>query len=155
VLAQRIPHDPYLSFVDSFPVPVCRFARASRCRFFGGVAGFGYDEVAHQTYSGLWVHVRLAWPGVWVNCSIAPADISDIEGAQEVLAGACDFALADRNYWSPDLFQSLRTQVLWLSALYKSTKREKQPWLRWLTHTRCRIETVFGQLVERFHAKRV
>ena len=29
MLAQHIPHDPYLSIIDSFPVPVCRFARAT------------------------------------------------------------------------------------------------------------------------------
>jgi len=49
-LTQRIPHDPYLSIIDSFPVPVCRFARAPRCRSFGEVAAYGHDEVARQTY---------------------------------------------------------------------------------------------------------
>ena len=35
VLAQA-PHDPVVSLVDSFPIPVCRFARAYRCRLFQG-----------------------------------------------------------------------------------------------------------------------
>ena len=38
MLARDIPHDPYISIVDSFPVPVCRFARAT----------YGYDEVARH-----------------------------------------------------------------------------------------------------------
>jgi hypothetical protein len=154
-VAQTIPHDPYISVVDSFPVPVCRFARAPRCRSFGEVAAFGHDEVARQTYYGLRAHVRLAWPGVIVECSLAPANIHDTEGAEEVLQGVAGFVLADRNYWKPELSQRLKNYGLYLLAPYKSAKRQKQPWPRFLTHMRYRIETTFGQLVERFHAKRI
>jgi len=155
VVAHCIPHDPCVSIVDSFPVPVCRFARAPRCRSFGGVAAFGHDEVARQTYYGLRAHVRLAWPGVLVDCALAPANIHDTEGAEEVLQGVAGFALADRNYWKPELSQRLKNYGLYLLAPYKSAKRQKQPWPRFLTRMRYRIETTFGQLVERFHAKRV
>ena len=154
-VAQTIPHDPYISIVDSFPVPVCRFARAPRCRSFGEVAAFGHDEVARQTYYGLRAHVRLAWPGVLVDCALAPANIHDTQGAEEVLQGVAGFVLADRNYWKPELSQRLKNYGLYLLAPYKSAKRQKQPWPRFLTHMRYRIETTFGQLVERFHAKRI
>jgi len=154
-VAQTIPHDPYISVVDSFSVPVCRFARAPRCRSFGEVAAFGHDEVARQTYYDLRAHVRLAWPGVIVECSLAPANIHDTEGAEEVLQGVAGFVLADRNYWKPELSQRLKNYGLYLLAPYKSAKRQKQPWPRFLTHMRYRIETTFGQLVERFHAKRI
>jgi IS5 family transposase len=136
-------------------VPVCRFARAPRCRSFGDVAAFGHDEVARQTYYGLRAHVRLAWPGVLVDCALAPANIHDTEGAEEVLQGVAGFVLADRNYWKPELSQRLKNYGLFLLAPYRSAKRQKQPWPHFLTHMRYRIETVFGQLVERFHAKRV
>lgn len=154
-VAQTIPHDPYISVVDSFPVPVCRFARAPRCRSFGEVAAYGHDEVARQTYYGLRAHVRLAWPGVLVDCALAPANLHDTEGAEEVLQGVAGFVLADRNYWKPELSQRLKNYGLYLLAPYKSAKRQKQPWPRFLTHMRYRIETTFGQLVERFHAKRI
>jgi len=155
MLTQSIHHDPYISIVDSFPVPVCRFARAPRSHSFGEVAAYGYDEVARQTYYGLRAHVRLAWPGVLVDCALAPANIHDTEGAEELLQGVSGFALADRNYWKPELAERLKAQGLYLLTPYKSAKRQKQPYPRYLTHMRYRIETVFGQLVERFHAKRV
>jgi len=154
-LAQCIPHDPYISIVDSFPVPVCRFARATYCRSFGEVASYGYDEVARQIYYGLRAHVRLAWPGVLVDCALAPANLPDTDGAEEVLQGMAGFVLADRNYWKPDLSQRLQSFGLYLLAPYKSAKHQKQPYPCYLTHMRYRIETVFGQLVQRFHAKRV
>lgn len=154
-IVMRIPHDPYLSIVDSFPVPVCRFARAYRCRAFGDVAAYGHDEVARQTYYGLRAHVRLAWPGVIVDCILAPADIHDTEGAEELLDGVHGYAFGDRNYWSPELFERLQVKGLWLVAPFKSAKHEKKSWPRHLKHARYRIETVFGQLVDRYHAKRV
>lgn len=66
-------------------MPICRYARATRCCSFGEVAAFGYNEVARQTYYGLPAHVRLVWPGVIVDCALAPAHIHDTEGAEEVL----------------------------------------------------------------------
>jgi hypothetical protein len=122
-VAQNIDQDPYISIVDSFPVPVCRFARAPRCRLFGEVAAYGHDEVARQTYYGLRAHVRLAWPGVIVDWALAPANIHDTEGAEELLQGVYGFALADRNYWKPELMARLKTQGLQLLAPYKSAKR--------------------------------
>jgi len=154
-LTQCIPHDPNLNIVDSFPVPVCRFARATYCRSLRAVAAYGHDEVARQTYYGLRAHVRLSWPGVIVEATLAPANISDIEGAEELLQGVYGFALADRNYWKPELREQLQTQGLDLLTPFKFAKYQKQPYPRSLTHMRYRIETVFGQLVERFHAKRV
>jgi hypothetical protein len=154
-VVKLIPHDPYLSIVDSFPVPVCRFARAYRCRSFAGVAAYGYDEVARQTYYGFRAHVRLAWPGVIVDCILAPANRHDTQGAEELLEGARGYVLGDRNYWNPGLSDRLKANGLWLLAPYKSAKRERQPWPRRLKHVRYRIETVIGQLVQRYHAKRV
>lgn len=155
VLIQEIPHDPYLSILDSFPVPVCRFGRARRCHSFGEAATYGYDDVAHHTYYGLRAHLRLAWPGVIVDCVLAPANLHELEGAEELLQGVYGFALADRNYWKPEFSQHLQTQGLQLLAPFKLATHQKQPWPRVLTHMRYRIDTVFGQLTERFHAKRV
>ena len=70
------------------------------------------------------------------------------------MQGVAGYVLADRNYWKPDLSQRLKSYGLYLLAPYKSAKHEKHPYPRSLTHMRDRIETVFGQLVQRFHAKR-
>ena len=154
-VVQRIPHDPYFSIVDSVPVPVCRFAQANHCHLYSGSAAYGHDEVARQTYYGFRAHVRLAWPGVIVDCTVAPANIHDIDGAEELLEHIHGWALGDRNYWNPEAFERLHHNNLWLLAPYKSAKREKQPFPFYLKHVRYRIETVFGQLVERYYANRV
>jgi len=150
-----VPHDPLISVIDSFPMPVCRFARASRCRRFPGIATYGYDEVARQTYFGLRAHVRLGWPGVVTDFRLAPANIHDTAMAAEMLPGVCGWVLGDRNYWDPDLRSRLAAQGLHLLAPFKSRKREPFRYPYWLSWKRYRIETVIGQLVERFHAKKV
>lgn len=154
-LLNQIDFDAQISLVDSFPVPVCRFARAKRCRNWAGTATFGYDELAKQTFYGLRAHLRVCWPGVIVGVNLAAANIHDLVGLHDVLAGAHGWLLGDRNYWSPDVRNHLSEQGLHLLAPYKSSKRDQQPWPRWLIQKRRRIETVIGQLVARFHAKKV
>ncbi len=154
-LSQFVPHDPLVSVIDSFPMPVCRFARANRCRIFTGQAAYGYDEVARQTYYGLRAHVRICWPGVIVATTLAPANVHDTEAAEELLQGVQGWALGDRNYWKPSLQLALKEQGLALMAPYKSAKRQKFRYPHWLVEKRYRIEALFGQLVDRFHAKKV
>jgi hypothetical protein len=52
-LLGQISFDPAISILDSFPMPVCRFGRAYRCRRLAELASFGRDEGAKQTYYGL------------------------------------------------------------------------------------------------------
>lgn len=155
VVLEQISFDPLISLVDSFPMPVCRFARGSRCKLIPGWAAFGKDQVARQTFFGLRAHVRMSWPGVISGISLAPANVHDLEVAPEVLEGASGWALADRNYWNPQKMADFQAHGIWLLAPFKSASREKQPWPRWLKHMRYRIETVFSQLTDRFHAKKV
>ena len=144
-----------LSLIDSFPVPICRFARARRCRRLRQLAAYGYDELARQTYFGLRAHVRVCWPGVIVGLHLSPADVHELSAGERLFEGVRGWALGDRNYWSPDLREKLARAGLHLLAPYRWASREKRRWPLWLVHMRRRIETVFGQLVERFQAKRV
>lgn len=154
-LVRLTRRDCTLSIVDSFPVPVCRFARATFCERFAGVAAYGRDEVARQTFYGLRAHVRIEWPGVIVACELAPGNVHDLRMIEEVSEGAAGTLLGDRNYWSPMVREQLSEHGLDLQAPFKLKTHDPAPWPPWLTQIRRRIETVFGQLAERLHAKRV
>ena len=147
-------HDAALVLIDSLPVPVCRFARAHRCRSFRGLAAFGYDPLAHQTYYGLRLHLRVTWPGVITAAVLAPATDADRAVAPQLLAGLTGWALGDGGYWSPSLRAELAPAGLNLIAPPR-TKPGAVRWPAWLVQMRRRIETVLSQLVERYHAKRV
>ncbi len=155
-LLGRVRFDPEVSLIDSFPVPVCRFARAYRCRRLAEESAFGFDEMTKQTFYGLRVHLRVCWPGVIVDVDLAPANAHELRLAEELLEGVEEgWALGDRNYWSPDLAERLGEEGVSLLAPYKSKKKEKEPWPRWLTQKRRRVETVISQMTERFRAKKV
>lgn len=51
---------PMFLTMDSFPIPVCRFARARRCRRLREESAYGYDDVAQQTFFGMRAHVLMA-----------------------------------------------------------------------------------------------
>ena len=75
--------------------------------------------------------------------------------APHVLDNAKGVSLADRNYWSPRLSDRLRKRGLQLLAPFKTKTHETSPWPIPVTQKRRRVETVIGQLTERFHAKKV
>ena len=86
----------------AWPMPICRFARAYRCRRLRELAAFGHDEVAKQTYLRLRAHLRMCWPGVIVDGRLAPANLSDLAvGRRSSWPDAGGWALGDRNYGSP------------------------------------------------------
>jgi len=154
-LLQVITFDPLISIVDSFPVPVCRFARAYRCRRFAGQAAYGYDEMEKQTFYGFRAHIRISWPGVITGLELAPANVHELHVLDDLCEGVQGWVIGDRNYWSPRKREELALQSIRLLAPYKSAKRERKPWPRWLIQLRRRVETVISQLVGRLHAKRV
>lgn len=154
-LLERIDFDEQISIVDSFPQPVCRFARSKWSRLFRGEAAYGYDELAKQTFYGFRFHARICWPGVIVAAELTPANVHDLHALEDLMEGASGWVLGDRNYWSPEKKEALARQGVNLLAPYKSKKREKTRWPLWLVQKRRRIETVFSQLVGRFQAKTV
>jgi hypothetical protein len=153
---QSAPDDIGLAVVDSFPMPVCRFARARRCRRFKGEAAFGKDLVARQTFYGFRIHVRMAWPGLISRLCVAPANVHELAVVPDLTAGTHGVVIGDRNYWSPPVTEELAQRGLALLAPYRSAKRDPTPTRSFhLSRIRYRIDTVFGQLVERYGAQRV
>lgn len=159
-LLSSIEYDEKVSLVDSFAVPVCSFAKAPRHKSFAGVASHGYDAMSKAVFYGFEGHLRVAWPGVIVAGTLAPANEHDrwvVES--DLLSGSVgegDFVVGDTNYWSPILAEDPGGYGVGLIAPKKtSKKRERHPWPRWLIGMRRRIETVISQLVERYRIKRV
>jgi hypothetical protein len=156
VLLAWVPHDPSLSFVDSVPVPVCRFGRAYGCSRFRGQAAFGYDHGSKATFYGFRDHLRICWPGVVRAVSVAPANVHDTDLVPELVEGAVGQVIGDRNYWDPKLTAELAPAGIALLAPFKKRASDPDPaGSKRLTRVRWRIETVAAQLVERFHLKRI
>ncbi len=111
--------------------------------------------MARQKFFGMRAHPRVCWPGVIVDLRLVPANVHELEVAETLLGDSQGWALGDRNYWSPRLPDELASRGLQLLAPYRSRKQDPGCWSPWLTQKRRRIETVIGQLVERYQARRV
>ncbi len=155
-LLGSIRYDPTFALVDSFPLPVCQFARAYRCQRFRGEAAFGKDILTRQTFYGFRVHVHLSWPGLITRFTVAPANVHELSVVPQLAEGTRGVLVGDRNYWSPRLTEELRQENVTLVAPFGSRKRDPRPrFSSTLSRLRYRIDTVFGQLVDRYQVKRV
>jgi hypothetical protein len=149
--------DDALWMLDSFPLHVCRFARAHFSKCFAGQAAYGRDPVIANTFYGFRVHLRCLRGGPVDAFTITPGNCSDIETAHELaplIPG--QVGIADRNYWSPqDAQQLLCEQGFTLQSAFRSKKHDPDPGgSRILLRTRRLVETLTGQLCERFNCKR-
>lgn len=151
-----IDHDPDITIVDSFPIQVCQFARATRCQRFKGEAAFGKDRMICQTFYGFRLHVIISSEGLITRFDIAPGNEQDLRIVPELFEGMKGFGIGDRNYWSPILMEELRNEGIALEAPYR--RKSRDPWpdrSKFINHIRHIIETVFSQLTERYHIKKV
>lgn len=156
IIIESITKNKDFFIVDSFPIPVCQFARANRCRRFRGQAAFGHDELIRHTFYGFRCHILMCWPGIIKRIVLTPANIHDLKALPELVENVQGLVLGDRNYWSPELTKELKAEGVYLRAPFKKASRDPHPEYNFQTsHIRYLIETVFGQLVEHFNAKKV
>jgi Transposase DDE domain len=155
-LLGRTGCDPEWAMVDSFPLAVCRFGRALRCRRFRGLAGYGRDHAQKATIYGFRLHARVCWPGVVTRLSLAPAGAADVALLEELTDETAGVCLGDRAYWQPELHRQLRGRGVEMLVPFRKAKYDPTPERsRRITSLRYRIETVFSQLCERLSMKRV
>jgi hypothetical protein len=128
---------------------------APYCQRFAGSAAFGRDHVVRQTFYGFRLHLRTSNDGIIQAAVLAPANAAAIHLVRELEPPAGKLGIGDRNYWSPEVQGQLAEQGIVLLAPYKNKSRDPAPEssgclrpLHW------RIETVNGQLADRYHGKR-
>jgi len=155
-LVSRMERDPAYLIADSLPLAVCRFARASYCERFRGAADYGYDWVARQTFYGFRLHALVGPTGLIHCIYLTPAQEDEKKALEDRTEGKEGVVLGDRNFWSPDLRSRLEERGVKLLAPYKHKSHDPAPrWSAALSKIRYEIETVFGQMTERFGVKRV
>jgi hypothetical protein len=155
-IRERIPHDPQLAIVDSLALPVCQFTRAPRCQRFRGAAAYGHDHLTHLPFYGFRLHARICWPGVLCQIELTPGNGQELDAAEDLTAGTAGLVIGDRNFWSPRLREQLAQHGLQLLAPFRHRAHDPWPRLsRELSRWRYRIDTIFGQLVERTAIKRI
>lgn len=144
-----------LRIIDSTPVPVITFRRAGFTPLFPEAA-YGYCAAKREYYYGFKFHLVTDKTGIPLHFDLTPANIPDIQMAEELLAVASPAAvtIADKGYVSAPVATTLYTRyqsTLLAAQRANQTTRESPEDRRLLNGWRQRIEVVNAMLKERFH----
>jgi len=149
--------DHYLQILDSMPIEVCKFVRARTTKQFKQTAAYG--KWFGQTFFGYRLHLKITDIGMIRNFILAAANEHDIRYSEPLLADdQGGWTLADKGYRSKALQQTLWEQrkMYFHTSLRRIDKKDSplpRQTIRTLTGKRRLIETVAGQLEQRFGIK--
>jgi hypothetical protein len=154
-LAQRLASGDPVWLVDSLPIEACKFARATFCRRFAGQAAYGYDHLVKRTFYGFRLHLRSSRDGIILADDLAPAPVADRAMLAELQLPSGSIGIGDRGYWDPAQRQRLAAAGIDFRAPYQHKSKDPDPkGSARLSAVRYRLETVNGQLAERYGIKR-
>jgi len=143
--------------VDGLPMTVANVNRAKRTRSFRGEAAVGYCASKKQYFYGFHGTLLISFGGIITGFTATAANIDEREAAWDVLDEVMELLLGDKGYISQFFQTLLREQglCLWTPVKKNMTPTTGQALTSTLMNVRRRIETIIGQLSERFHIERV
>src|SRR5690606_38241859 len=135
----------------------CKFARAYFSQIFKGQATYGYCATKKEHYYGFKGHLVISSIGVVTAATFTAAHIDERDVCPELAEKIKGFLLADKGLMRPELQKELCLNGLFLQTPLRSNMEEARPkaFLNWMKGSRRLIETVIGQLTDRFHIERV
>lgn len=150
-------YDDDIHLVDGIPIPLCQFSRAPHCRSFRGEADYGYCAAKQKTYYGFHGHLLITATGVITSFTLTAANTSEREALWEMVQMIHGLLIGDKGYLSAALEEELQSVGIDLETALRSNMQDPRDpaWVALLKRTRRLIETVIGQLVERFSIEKV
>ena len=146
-----------LHLIDGIPIPLCCFSRAPRCRSFDGEADYGYCASKKQTYYGFHGHLMISANGIITGFSLTPANGNEREALWDLVPEIKGVLIGDKGYISQFLYQELNQENIELQTPLRDKMKDSRPQalVKMLMRVRRLVETVIGQLVERFNLEKV
>lgn len=151
--------EPY-RIVDSIPIPVCKFGRATFHRTFKGYgATYGKCPSKKETYLGYKLHMLTTLDGFVTDFVITPANIDDREGVWDLISSYQRITLiGDKGYIGADFAADLKSEkgIDLLPIKRKSSNNQFPKAIRQLIFKlRRRIETSASQLAQQLNIEKV
>ena len=155
--------------IDTLPLPICHAARRFQRRIFRTesvgacpVPTLGYCAAKDEVYFGFKGGLRITDYGLIVHAPLLPAYGHDSTGRDPLLAGlqTPTQVLGDSAFLALDRQQELKQHHLHLLTPLKRNMiptQARKPFVapNWAQRLRRRIETVYAQLVQRFHVQTI
>ena len=139
-------------------MPLCHFRRAKRSKVFSDIedATFGHYASKKETYFGFEGHVVISESGFITGYTVTKPNI-EREASFECVAGLSGLLLGDKGYSGQNFHWEMSGEKIQVSVPPKKNQKDEESPLfrRYLNKTRRRVETVIGQLTERFSISKI
>ena len=124
-------------------------------KLFGSISKDTATKKEH--YYGFRGHIVISSNGVVTTATFTKANIDERDACPEIVEKIRGLLLGDKGFIRPELQELLEKQGLYLQTSLRENMKDDRPksFLRWLVGTRRLVETVIGQLTERFHIEKV
>ncbi len=147
--------------IDSMPLPVCRRARAWRCRKVHGAEYCGYCAAKKEKFFGWRLHLVVTAGGIPVSFDLLPASYHDLTPVHELMeqlpSGACVYADKGYNSAEDEAWIEGETGIRIVPRRRENMAPNTLAETFGLQRYRGRVETVNSQLaawgVQRLHAR--
>ncbi len=153
LLKELFPCNTILHIIDGLPLPICKYARAGRCKVLNEISGFGFCAAKQEKYFGAKAHIAIDHQGLIKFITLTPANLDE----REVLVNLCGVLqgdlLGDKGYISGEKQEILAQNGIKLHTLKRdnmSDNRSKNT-KQFIAKTRRYIETIFSVLTDSFH----
>lgn len=147
-----------LHMADGFPMPVCKFKRAPRAHVFNGEATFGYCASKAETYYGFKGNLLINSEGVIAGITVAAANVDERQSLWDMLSNITGLLIADKGLigekFQKEVFEYTGVN-LQTAARGNMQEKRSNAYIRCLISTRRLVETVIGQLVDRFNIEKI
>jgi len=146
-----------LHIIDGLPIPICKFARAHFSRIFKGDAAYGYCATKQEHFYGFRGHIVISSKGIITSATFAAANIDERDVCPELVGNLKGILLGDKGFIRPCLKEELELTHLHLQTPVRGNMKEDRPFvfIKWMMSARRLVETVIGQLSERFNIEKV
>lgn len=144
--------DDDVHLFDGFPLPVCLFKRAGYSKNFKGEAAYGFCAAKAENYYGFKGHLIISLSGVTTCFTVAAANYDERDVLPELTEEIRGLLIADTGLIRPELSQLLKESGINLQTPLRANMKDVRPkwFVRKITAVRRLVETVIGQLTDRF-----
>ena len=155
-IAQAIDGDEDYFCIDSKPIPVCRIARAKRCKLgkndFSTAPNYGFCAAQNTHYYGYKLHALCGLKGVIHSYDLSKASVDDRYWLQDIkYEYQQSTIIGDKGYLKASLQLDLfETVQIHLEVPYRLNQKDWKPTFKPFAKARKRVETLFSQLDDQF-----
>ena len=154
IVQKLLPFGSELSIVDGFPIPVCGFRWAHFSKLFKGHADFGHCAAKNLRYFGFKGHLLIDENGLILDCAVAAANIDEREMIFDMSSVTGTDLLGDKGYiCSETRKEEFKSEGINIHIPLRSNMKDDRPkeFVKMINNKRRLVETVIGQLSERFN----